>query len=90
MNISPLPPVIRLPSSWALNIPSLPAGLLLVATALGAMLLASFILVTLVPLVLILGGIATSIVVMLLLGWASIEGLAAFERWMEQDPRFQR
>jgi hypothetical protein len=38
----------------------------------------------------IVGGLAVAIVVTLLLGWAGIEALAAFERWMDRDPRFQR
>jgi hypothetical protein len=33
---------------------------------------------------------AAAIVATLLLGWAGIEALAAFERWMDHDPRFQR
>jgi hypothetical protein len=45
---------------------------------------------TLVPLVMIVGGLAVATVVTLLLGWAGIEALAAFERWMDHDPRFQR
>jgi hypothetical protein len=47
-------------------------------------------LLTLVPLVMIVGGMAAAIVATLLLGWAGIEALAAFERWMDHDPRFQR
>jgi hypothetical protein len=45
---------------------------------------------TVIPLVVILGGIAVGIVGTLLLAWATIEVLAAFERWMERDPRFLR
>lgn len=82
--------MIRKASSWPLQIPPLPASLLLLAAAVGSILLASITLVTLVPLVIIFGGLAIVVVVSLLLGWAGIEALAAFERWMEQDPRFQR
>lgn len=43
-----------------------------------------------VPLVLLVGFVISITVGMLLGGWAMIEGLAALERWMERDPRFQR
>lgn len=83
-------PVIRTQPSWPLKIEPLPASLLLIVTALGSFLVACFLWLTLVPLVMILGGMAIAIVTTLLLGWAGIEALAAFERWVEQDPRFQR
>jgi hypothetical protein len=76
--------------SWALRIRPLPATLLLVSAAIGATILMSLMMLTLVPLVLLVGGLVLWMVVSLLLGWAGIEVLAAGERWMERDPRFQR
>lgn len=83
-------PVIHTPPSWPIKIAPLPASLLLIATALGSILLTGVALLTLVPLVMIAGGLAVGIVATLLLGWAGIEALAAFERWMDHDSRFQR
>lgn len=82
--------MIRLSPLWPLSIQSLPASLLLVSAAIGSIILASLAVLTLVPLVVLLGGLAVWIVATLLLGWAGIEALAAFERWMERDPRFLR
>lgn len=50
----------------------------------------SLVLVSVLPLVVLLGGLAVWIVAMLLIGWSAIEALAACERWMEHEPRFQR
>jgi hypothetical protein len=82
--------MIRIPPSSSLTVPSLPASLLLVSAAVGFLLLVSLTVLTVIPLVVILGGIAVGIVGTLLLAWATIEVLAAFERWMERDPRFLR
>ena len=82
--------MIRIPPSWPIKIAPLPASLLLVTTALGSIVLTGIALLTLVPMVMIVGGLAVGILVTLLLGWAGIEALAAFERWMDHDPRFQR
>jgi hypothetical protein len=57
---------------------------------LGAALLVGLGLATLLPLALLVGVIAGWLLVSLLLGWAGIEALAALERWMERDERFQR
>lgn len=73
-----------------LALPSLPASLLLASAAVGCIVLASLAALTLIPLLVLLGGIALWIVATLLLGWAGIEALAACERWMERNPRFQR
>ena len=75
---------------FSIKIAPLPASLLLIATALGSVVLAGIALLTLVPLVMIVGGMLITVVATLLLGWAGIEALAAFERWMDHDPRFQR
>jgi hypothetical protein len=44
----------------------------------------------LVPLVLGVGLVAAWLMALALLSWAGIEGMAALERWFENDPRFQR
>jgi len=82
--------VISIPPFTSIKIAPLPASLLLIATALGSVVLAGIALLTLVPLVMIVGGMVITVVATLLLGWAGIEALAAFERWMDHDPRFQR
>ena len=82
--------MIPIPRFSPIKIAPLPASLLLIATALGSVVLAGIALLTLVPLVMIVGGMVITIVATLLLGWAGIEALAAFERWMDHDPRFQR
>jgi hypothetical protein len=56
----------------------------------GCIVLTSLAALTLIPLLVLLGGLALWLVATLLLGWAGIEALAACERWMERHPRFQR
>lgn len=73
-----------------LALPSLPASLLLASAAVGCIVLTSLAALTLIPLLVLLGGLVLWIVASLLLGWAGIEALAACERWMERHPRFQR
>jgi hypothetical protein len=58
--------------------------------AAGAVVLIGFTTLALVPLLLGLGLLAAFLVGALLLGWAGLEGLAGLERWIENDPRFQR
>jgi hypothetical protein len=82
-------PVIPILPSWPLRIGPLFASLLVIATAIGAIVL-TVIAVTLVPLMMIVGGIAVALMATVLLGWAGIEALAAVERWMDKDPRFLR
>ncbi|MFN9660085.1 MAG: glypican [Cyanobacteriota bacterium] len=65
-------------------------SLLLASAAVGVIVLTGLAALTLIPLLLILGGLALWIVVTLLLAWAGLEALAACERWMERQPRFQR
>ena len=55
----------------------------------GVVLIAALTLVA-VPLVIVLGLVVASIAGVLLGGWALIEAMAALERWMERDTRFQR
>jgi hypothetical protein len=73
-----------------LALPPLPASLLLVSAAIGCIVLGSLAALTLIPLLVLLGGAVLWMVSTLLLGWAGIEALAACERWMERNPRFQR
>lgn len=73
-----------------LRIHPLPASLALVSMAVGAVVLIGLTTLALVPLLLGLGLLACWLVAALLLGWAGVEGLAALERWFENDPRFQR
>jgi len=82
-------PVVPILPSWPLRIGPLFASLLVIATAIGAIVL-TVIAVTLVPLMMIVGGIAVALMATVLLGWAGIEALAAVERWMDKDPRFLR
>ena len=74
----------------ALRIPPLPASLALVCMAVGAVVVIGLTTLALVPLLVGLGLLAAWLVSALLLGWAGLEGLAAMERWIENDTRFQR
>lgn len=78
------------PPSWPLTIRPVFASLLLFSAAVGLLALVGLSVFTLIPLVVMLGVIAVWSVTILLIGWGCIEALAACERWMEQDPRFQR
>lgn len=82
--------MIRTAPTWLLNIKPLPASFLLLATAIGVPVVIALAVLTLVPMVVLLGGLALWVSATLLLGWAGIEVLAAIERWLEGDPRFQR
>lgn len=73
-----------------LRVPPLPASLALTCMALGAALLIAIITMALVPMLIGVGLLAAWLVMALLLGWAGIEGLAALERWIENEPRFHR
>lgn len=83
-------PVIPILPSWPLRIGPLFASLLVIATAIGAIVLTVIAVLTLVPLMMIVGGIAVALMATVLLGWAGIEALAAVERWMDKDPGFLR
>ncbi len=74
----------------SLRIPPLAASLALVCMSVGAVVVIGLTTLARVPLLLGLGLLAAWLVAALLLGWAGLEGLAALERWMENDPRFQR
>ncbi len=62
----------------------------LTCTAIGALVVASVVVVTLAPVVLGLAALALWLAISLVLAWLGIEALAALERWMENDSRFQR
>lgn len=79
------------PTGFApLALSPLPTSLLLVSAAVGSLVLAGLAALTLIPLLVLVGGFAVWILATLLLGWAGIEALAACERWMESQSRFQR
>jgi len=63
---------------------------LAVCTVVGALVIALAVSLALVPLVLGVGALVVWLALALILGWAGIELLAALERWLENDPRFQR
>lgn len=75
---------------FPLKLTSLPTSLLLASAAVGFVVLATLAALTVLPLLVLLGGALLWIVSTLLLAWAGIEALAACERWMERNPRFQR
>jgi len=74
----------------ALLIRSVPASLLLVSAAVGSVVLIGITTVALIPLLIGVGLVAAWVVALVLAGWAAIEGLAAMERWFENDNRVQR
>ncbi|MFM7269832.1 MAG: glypican [Cyanobium sp.] len=74
----------------ALRIPSLRQGLLITCAAFGALVLFSTLSLVIFPIVLGLGVVMAWILGLLLMIWGGIEVLAALERWLERDPRFQR
>jgi hypothetical protein len=78
--VAPLSPRLR----------SLPGVLTLTCTAIGALVVAGVLVITLAPVVLGLAALALWLAISLVLGWLGIETMAALERWFENDPRFQR
>ncbi|MFO7629327.1 MAG: glypican [Prochlorococcaceae cyanobacterium] len=68
----------------------LPASLVLVCSGLGALVLIAVVTFALVPLMIGLGVVAALVVSALFFAWAGLEGMAALERWMENDPRFRQ
>jgi hypothetical protein len=63
---------------------------LAICTVVGALVITLAVLLAFVPLVLGVGAFVVWLALALILGWAGIELLAALERWLENDPRFQR
>jgi len=78
--VLPSPPQIR----------PLRNGALAVCTAVGALVITLAVLLALIPLAVSVGAFLVWLAVALILGWVGIELLAALERWLENDPRFQR
>ncbi len=66
------------------------AGVFAVCTVVGALVITLAVSLALVPLVIGVGALLVWLALALILGWAGIELLAALERWLETDPRFQR
>lgn len=64
--------------------------LTLACTAIGALVVAGVVVVTLTPVVLGLAALVLWLAISLVLAWFGIESMAALERWLENDPRFQR
>ncbi|MFN9637088.1 MAG: glypican [Synechococcaceae cyanobacterium] len=64
--------------------------LALACTAIGALVVAGVVVVTLAPVVLGLAALVLWLAISLVLAWLGIEAMAALERWLENDPRFQR
>lgn len=77
-------------SSRLWKVPPLAASLLLLAAAVGSVVLAGVAALALLPVVFTLAVALGWVAALLLLGWAGIEALAALERWFENDPRFHR
>lgn len=84
-------PAPRSPGSSRLwKVPPLAASLVLLCAAVGSIVIAGFAAVAVIPVVFTLVVVLGWLAALLLLGWAAIEGLAALERWFENDPRFHR
>lgn len=84
-------PLSRQPGSSRLwKVPPLAASLLLLAAAVGTVVLTGVAAVALVPVVFTVAVLLGWLAALALLGWGLIEGLAALERWFENDPRFHR
>lgn len=66
------------------------APVLFVCTAIGALALAGVATLTVLPLLLAGAVLLAWAGLTVVLAWAGIEGMAALERWFENDPRFQR
>jgi hypothetical protein len=77
-------------TSFIRRLRPLPASLVLVGMALAAAVLLGVASVMLVPIIFAMALFATWLVASLFLGWAGIEAMAAFERWIENGARFLR
>lgn len=73
-----------------LRSPSLTQGLLVACTGIGALVVLSAVSLALIPMLVGLGVVAFWIVSLVLISWGGIELMAALERWLERDSRFQR
>lgn len=70
--------------------PSALVAPVLALAAVGAVVVVPLVVLAAIPLLLAVVMAAGGVVAFGLSVWALIEGLAAFERWLENDPRFQR
>jgi hypothetical protein len=70
--------------------PALQRGMLIACTAVGAVILFAAATLALLPVVMAAVVFGVMVVAALLIGWGGIEGMAALERWLENDARFQR
>ena len=68
----------------------LQTGTLILCSCLGALVLLGIVSMVLVPLVFTAGLVVVWVALTLLVAWGGIEVMAAVERWLERDPRFQR
>jgi len=83
-------PIVRSGQDRPGRIRPLVATMALLCTAVGAIVVISFTTLALVPVLLAVGVVGAWLLAFILLAWAGIEGLAALERWFENDSRFQR
>ncbi|CAK6693104.1 glypican [Synechococcus sp. CBW1107] len=74
----------------SLTLRPLPTALLLLCAGVGACVVGMFFTLTLVPMLIVAGFIAAFLICALVCAWAGVEALAALERWLERDSRFQR
>jgi hypothetical protein len=65
-------------------------GLLIACTGVGALVLVGVFSVALLPMIIGVGVLAVWLVSLVLIAWGGVELMAALERWLENDSRFQR
>jgi hypothetical protein len=63
---------------------------LAVCTVVGGLVITLAVSLALVPLVVGVGALVVWLALALIIAWAGIELLAALERWLEKNPRFQQ
>lgn len=73
-----------------LSLRPLPTALLLLCAGVGACVVGTFFTLTLVPVLMMAGFMVAFLFAAVLCAWAGVEVLAALERWLERDSRFQR
>jgi hypothetical protein len=73
-----------------LRIPTLTQGLLIVTAGIGSLVLLCAVSMALIPILVGVGFLGFWLVALVLVGWGGIEVMAALERWLERDSRFQR
>ena len=65
------------------------ASALILCAGVGAAVVLAAVALAILPVALALVGLVVGLVLMLLVGWVGVEGMAALERWLESDSRFQ-